>query len=122
MENLSLSTRYKKQSSNWYALAAVATALQLSIGIENEKNSEVFISNGLENCITDPTCPVLGTRIISLNYIDNKSITTLFTKNQNEDMLIDDENFTIRSKYLKEFKIEVGSLKIDRSVNKIFLD
>ncbi len=119
--NTSIPTRYRKHQPNWYALAAVATALQLSVEFEDDickfrLNNSVDIDEEMDR--NEANHSTTTVRPFDILY-SPLSVSTMLAENESEE---DFEDVTVKPKYVKEFKIKVGSLKIDRSAPKIFVD
>lgn len=122
--NTSVPTRYKKYQYNWYAVAAVATALQMSVGFEEDisTSAESTLVN-IDDIIRRGSPNPSTTAFTPFDQSDLRaSVSTTLVTNDAEEDFDDIEDFAIKPKYVKEFKIKVGSLKIDKSLPKIFVD
>lgn len=80
----------------------------------------------LEDINNDPfshsfTATVLSSDLVDLGSLKKGISTNVFSETE-ENFTFDDDDFVVRPYYTKEFEIKVGSLKIDRSLPKIFLD
>lgn len=120
--NTAIPTRLKKSNSNWYAVAAVATAFQLSVDSDVEakafmKTRCIDFKNFSKAGSPSSTSTVLV--FDTMNY--EVPANTVFPANDIEER--DDlTDIAIKPRYVKEFKIKVARLKIDRSTPKIFVD
>ena len=120
--NTAIPTRLKKSNPNWYAVAAVATALQLSA--DNDVEAKALMK---ARCIDFKNFSKAGspsstsTVLVEdpINYEIPANTILLANDIEERDDLTD---LAIKPQYLKEFKIKVAKLKIDRSTPKIFVD
>jgi hypothetical protein len=121
--NTTVPTRLKKYNPNWYTVAAVATALQLSV--DNDIEAKALPK---ARCIDFRDLSKVGSvpSTSTVLIFDNKnleaaSVNTVLSANDTEDQ----EEFTdvaIKPRYVKEFKIKVATIKIQKALPKIFVD
>ena len=120
--NTTVPTRLKKYNYNWYTVAAVATALQISIDNDIEAKSLTKA-----RCIdfrdfsTAGSIPPTSTALAFDNKNFEASVITVLSSNGIDDQ----DDFTdvaIKPRYVKEFKIKVATIRIDKSLPKIFVD
>lgn len=111
-----------KLLSNWYVAAVISTGLQMPElpGVEPRALLGHYIphypdtNNSLAFSRPAPTETVIPITP-ACNFIT--SVETQLTQVES-----DDEDITVRPKYVKEVKMKVGSFKIDKSLPKIFID
>jgi hypothetical protein len=121
--NTTVPTRLKKYKHNWYAVAAVATAFQLSV--DNNAETKAIIKDShidFREPFAVGSIPSTST-VIELEYKNLFEATSNTVHSLNVTM---DEDYTmdiaIKPRYVNEFKIKVAKLKIDKSLPKIFAD
>jgi hypothetical protein len=118
--NTSIPTQYKEHPYTWYAV--VATAIQMPVDFE-EEGSELSwgppINN--HNFSEKKSITPLTTTLISFDP-SNHRIPSVTTFSQAEAITDFDGDIVIKPKYTQEFKIKVRSLKVDKSLPKIFID
>ena len=118
--NISIPTQYKKHQYTWYAV--VATALQMPADLE-EEISELSWNPIIDNhnfIETEPITPSTAT-LISVDPTNHRvSPTTTFREVETTTDF--DSDVVIKPKYTQEFVIKVRSIKIDKSLPKMFID
>ena len=117
--NISISTQYKEHPYTWYAV--VATALQMPADFE-EEISELSWGPVMNNHnFIEKSISPLTTTLISFDPSNHRtpSITTFSEVEAISDF---DGDIVIKPKYTQEFKLKVRSIKIDKSLPKIFID
>lgn len=122
-------TRLKWYNHNLYAIAAVATALQMSMDSEAETAvkavpfgyNQVICDDEVKDLIKGNSIAPVSTAMVSFNSQSVQMLSNASTVgNEVDDDLVSD--FAVKPKYIREFKIRVGKLKLDRSLPKIFVD
>lgn len=121
--NTTVPTRLKKYNPNWYTVAAVATALQLSVDNDIEaKAVPKARCIDFRDLSTAGSIPSTSTVIAfdNKNFFEASANTVLsFNGPEDQDDVTD---VAIKPRYVKEFKIKVATIKIDKSLPKIFVD
>jgi hypothetical protein len=122
LTNTTVPTRLKKYNYNWYTLAAVATALQISVDNDIEANSMTKAKCfDFRDFSTAGSIPQTSTVLVFDNKNFEASVNTVLSSNVIEDQ-DDFADVAIKPRYVKEFKIKVARIKIDKSLPKIFVD
>ena len=113
----------KQQRYGLYALAAVATALQLNPDFENE---EIYERLEIRCLNVDDILDRSGTQPLTITAVPFESFgiaSNAGTILVSSDPDIEDElDLVVKPQYIKEFKIKVGTLKIEKSFPKVFVD
>lgn len=118
--NISIPTQYKEHPHTWYAF--VATALQLPVDFEEEMSELSWgpvINN--HNFIEKKSITPSTTTLISFDPSSHRMPSNT-TFSEVEAVTDFDDDIVIKPKYTQEFKIKVRSIKIDKSLPKIFID
>ncbi len=101
--------------TSWYALAFVTTSLQIQA-----QDLELAHSNSCKtvNTIEDINLGTLGTLLLANNnQLVSRNVETALTLIKEADNF--DDDILIKPNYIKEFRIRVKTLKIDKSFPKI---
>lgn len=120
--NTTAPTRLTKYNYNWYTVAAVATALQMSVDNDIEAKSLTKARCiDVRDFSTVGSIPSTSTVLAFDSKNFEASVNTVLSANDIEDQ----DDFTdvaIKPRYVKQFKIKVATIKIDKSLPKIFVD
>jgi hypothetical protein len=121
----SVQTRLQKQRYGWYAVAMVSTALQFNMEREEDQYHLDQINcirvDEDDNIFSQALNKQLAVTVLPLQAADFTSYarTTFECISEEDDSF---EDIVVKPQYINEFKIKVGSLKIEKSLPKVFVD